>query len=158
MNAIAPSHVKTPSTRAHLEWALGLVAGTQPPPPVAALVGFEAVHADHGVAVMELACERRHANPMGTLHGGVLVDVADAAMGIALSTTLEDGESFTTVDLTANYFKPIRDGRIRAAATVTRRTRSLGFVECEVTDESGSVVAKVFSTCMVLRGDDAKGR
>ncbi len=150
--------ITPPATRAHVEWARGLAAGTQAPPPVAVLVGFDAVHADLGVAVMELSAEARHANPMGTLHGGIVVDVADAAMGIALSTTLEDGESFTTVDLTANYFKPIRQARIRATAVVTRRTRSLGFVECEVTDEGGSVVAKVFSTCMVLRGDDAKGR
>lgn len=150
--------IKPPATRAHLDWAIGLAAGERTPPPVATLVGFDAVHADLGVAVMELRAETRHANPMGTLHGGILVDVADAAMGIALSTTLEDGESFTTVDLTANYFKPIRQARLRATAVVTRRTRSLGFIECEVTDEGGSLVAKVFSTCMVLRGDDAKGR
>jgi len=30
--------------------------------------------------------------------------------------------------------------------------------ECEVEDEEGSLVAKVFSTCMVLRGDEARGR
>jgi acyl-coenzyme A thioesterase PaaI-like protein len=41
---------------------------------------------------------------------------------------------------------------------VTKRTRNLGLIECEVTDETGSLVAKVFSTCMVLRGEQAIGR
>ena len=31
-------------------------------------------------------------------------------------------------------------------------------IECDVTDESGSLVAKVYSTCMVLRGSHARGR
>jgi uncharacterized protein (TIGR00369 family) len=95
---------------------------------------------------------------MGTLHGGVICDIADLAMGTAMSTTLEDEESFTTLDLTSKFFKPVWNSRLRAIATVTRRSRSLGFVECEVLDETDSLVAKVFSSCMVLRGEQAKGR
>jgi uncharacterized protein (TIGR00369 family) len=49
----------------------------------------------------------QHANPMGTLHGGILCDLADAAMGIAYASTLEEGESFTTLELKINFFKPI---------------------------------------------------
>jgi uncharacterized protein (TIGR00369 family) len=95
---------------------------------------------------------------MGTLHGGVVCDLADIAMGTAMASTLEEDESFTTLDLTAKYFKPIREARVTALARVTKRTRTLGLVECEVSDEAGSLVAKVFSTCMVLRGEQAKGR
>jgi uncharacterized protein (TIGR00369 family) len=79
-------------------------------------------------------------------------------MGTAFATTLEDDETFTTPDLTAKYFKPVWDAKIRATARVTKRTRSLGLIECDVEDEKGSLVAKVFSTCMVLRGEDARGR
>jgi len=102
--------------------------------------------------------EQRHLNPMGTLHGGVICDIADAPMGTAIATTLEDDGTFTTLNLTANFFKPIWNGHLRASAQVKRRTRTIGFVECEVTDEKGSLVAKLFSTCMVLRGAEAKGR
>jgi uncharacterized protein (TIGR00369 family) len=97
-------------------------------------------------------------NPMGTLHGGVVCDLSDAAMGTAMATTLEDDESFTTLDLTVKFFKPIWDAKLRATAHVVKRTRTLGLVECEVEDEQGSLVAKVYSTCMVLRGQEAKGR
>ncbi len=40
----------------------------------------------------------------------------------------------------------------------TRRTRTLGFLECDVVDDGGSLVAKLFSSCMALRGDEARGR
>jgi len=150
--------VRAPKTTRHLEELQRVVSGAVDGPPIAKLIGFEFKHIELGTSVMELQAEKRHANPMGTLHGGVICDVADAAMGTALATTLEDDESFTTLDLSTKYWKPIWNERIRATAQVTKRTRSLGMIECEVTDEKGSLVAKVWSTCMVLRGEEAKGR
>lgn len=128
------------------------------PPPIAKLLGFAPVSIDAGRVAFEMAVDERYANPMGTLHGGVVCDLADAAMGIAMSTTLDDGETFTTLDLNAKFFKPVWRATLRATAEVTRRTKTLGLVECAVTDERGSLVAKTFSTCMVLRGADATGR
>jgi uncharacterized protein (TIGR00369 family) len=150
--------VTAPRTTRHLQALRGLVTGETPPPAIAELVGFTARQVELGASVMELDASGRHANPMGTLHGGVICDVADAAMGIAFATTLEDDESFTTLDLTTKFFKPIWNARLRASAQVVKRTRTLGLIECEVTDEGGSLVAKVYSSCMVLRGQDAKGR
>ena len=40
--------------------------------PVARLIGFEAKEAADGRAVITLAAGPQHANPMGTLHGGIL--------------------------------------------------------------------------------------
>ncbi len=150
--------LRAPKTTRHLEQLRRLAKGELPPPPVAELVGFRLVEVELGQAVMEMDASARHANPMGTLHGGILCDLADAAMGIAMASTLEDSESFTTLDLTAKYFKPIWNAPLKAVARVTKRTRTLGLIECEVTDEGGSLVAKSFSTCMVLRGQEAQGR
>jgi uncharacterized protein (TIGR00369 family) len=151
--------VKAPKTQSHLERAQKLSRGELPAPPIATTVGFTCTAADLGTATMQMETDpRRHANPMGTLHGGVLCDLSDAAMGFAMSTTLEDDETFTSVDLTIKFFKPIWRSHLTARAQVTKRTRSLGMVECDVEDQEGSLVAKVFSTCMVLRGKDAHGR
>ncbi len=150
--------VKPPATTKHLDALRGLVTGDTPPPPIATLIGFVAKRVELGTVVMELETTERHANPMGTLHGGVICDVADAAMGIAFATTLEDDETFTTLDLTTKFLKPIWNARIRATAQVVKRTRALGLIECEITDETDSLVAKVYSTCMVLRGQHAHGR
>ena len=150
--------IRAPKTTGHLE-ALQRIARTKEgSPPIAQLIGFDLESIELGRSVMGLVAGERHANPMGTLHGGVICDVADAAMGTAMATTLEDDESFTTLILTANYFKPVWKAKLRATARVTKRTRSTGFVECAVEDEGGSLVAQVFSTCMVLRGGEAKGR
>ena len=129
------------------------------PPPVAKLIGFEITRVERGAADAEMQTDpERHANPMGTLHGGIVCDLADLAMGVAMATTLEENESFTTLDLTTKFFKPIWKAKLRARAEVVKRTRSLGLIECSVEDEKGSLVAKVYSSCMVLRGQDAQGR
>jgi uncharacterized protein (TIGR00369 family) len=95
---------------------------------------------------------------MGTVHGGILCDIADAAMGIAFATTLAPGESFTTVELKINFLRPVRQAQLRATGRVFQRGRTIGYVECEISDEHGKLVAKSNSTCLVLRGDQAAGR
>ncbi|PYT84078.1 MAG: PaaI family thioesterase [Acidobacteria bacterium] len=126
--------------------------------PVARLIGFEAKQIADGRASVTLAAGPQHANPMGTLHGGILCDIADAAMGMAFASTLAPGETFTTVELKINFFRPVWEARLQAEGKVVRRGRSLGYVECEVTDERGRLVAKAASTCLALKGEDAKGR
>ncbi len=119
---------------------------------------MRAVAFDEGKVVFELDADGRHANPMGTLHGGVLCDLADLAMGVACYSTLESGESFTTLELKINFTKPIWTGRLTAAAGVKRGGRTTALLECEIHDEKGSLVAYATSTCMILRGDMARGR
>jgi uncharacterized protein (TIGR00369 family) len=126
--------------------------------PVGRLIGFEATEARDGRAVVTLAAGPQHANPMGTLHGGVLCDIADAAMGIAFATTLAPDESFTTIELKINFFRPVWKAVLTAEGKVVRRGSRVGYIECEITDESNRLVAKAASTCMVLSGEHAKGR
>jgi uncharacterized protein (TIGR00369 family) len=126
--------------------------------PIARLIGFEAHHIADGRAVVTLAAGPQHANPMGTLHGGILCDIADAAMGMAFASTLAPAESFTTVELKINFFRPVWNAQLKAEAKVVRRGSRIGYIECEITDESDRLVAKSSSTCMVLAGEHAKGR
>jgi uncharacterized protein (TIGR00369 family) len=127
-------------------------------PPIAQLLGIRAVAFDEGSAVLELEADGRHANPMGTLHGGVLCDLADLAMGVACYSTLTPEESFTTLELKINFLKPVWTGRLTARAEVKKGGRTTAFLTCEVHDEKDSLVAVASSTCMILRGDAAKGR
>jgi len=50
--------------------------------PVACLIEFESKEIANGHATVMLAAGPQHANPMGTLYGGIVCDIADAAMGI----------------------------------------------------------------------------
>ena len=126
--------------------------------PVARLIGFEAKEIGNGRATVVLAAGPRHANPMGTLHGGILCDIADAAMGMAFASTLAQEESFTTVELKMNFFRPVWQAELRAEGTVVQRGHTVGYVECSITDEQNRLVARAASTCMVLRGGQAVGR
>ena len=126
--------------------------------PVGRLIGFETKQAADGRAVVTLAAGSQHANPMGTLHGGILCDIADAAMGVAFASTLAPEESFTTIELKINFFRPVWKAALKAEGRVVRRGSSLGYVECEITDENAGLVAKAASTCLVLRGERATGR
>jgi uncharacterized protein (TIGR00369 family) len=66
------------------------------------MLGLMLTGVEPGRVVIEMDASARHANPMGTLHGGVICDLADLAMGASMATTLEDEESFTTLDLGAS--------------------------------------------------------
>ena len=132
--------------------------GDAPPPPVADLIGFTLEDVEPGRAVVRLDAGPRHANPMGTVHGGILCDIADAAMGIAYAATLDEGETFTTLELKINFLKPVRTGRLTATGRLVKGGRTVGLTECDVVDDKDRLVARASSTCMTLRGEQAVGR
>jgi uncharacterized protein (TIGR00369 family) len=132
--------------------------GEAPPPPVATLIGFSLASIEPGRAVIEFEATERHANPMGTLHGGILADIADAAMGMAYASGLDEGETFTTLELKINFVKPVWTGKLRAEGRVLSGGRTVGLVECHVRDAKDRLIAHATSTCMTLRGDAAAGR
>ncbi|HKD70463.1 MAG TPA: PaaI family thioesterase [Candidatus Binataceae bacterium] len=129
------------------------------PGPVGKLLGLTLVRTGTGQATIEFdADHERHGNPMGTLHGGVLCDIADAAMGAAYGSTLADGESFTTLELKINFLRPVWKAKLRAEARTVHAGRMVGLIECEVIDERGRLIARASSTCITLRGQQASGR
>jgi uncharacterized protein (TIGR00369 family) len=134
-----------------LERAEKLLRGEVPPPSIARLLGFVLKSIEPGRAVFEMEVDERHHNPMGTLHGGIYCDLADAAMGYAYAATLGEGETFTTIELKINFFRPVRKARLTAEARVVRAGANLGYVECDVKNGEGQLVAKAASTCMKLR-------
>ena len=96
---------------------------------------------------------------MGTLHGGILCDVADAAMGMACASLLDEGESFTTLELKINFLRPVLDASLEARARVVHSGKSMVYLECEIVAlPEEKLVAKASSTCTILRGEQARGR
>jgi uncharacterized protein (TIGR00369 family) len=123
--------------------------------PISQLIGFDvlpAVDGDAllGRAIVELDVSERLHNPMGKVHGGVLALLADAAMGIAFGRTLDAGQDFATIDLHLHFMRPVRGKRLSATALMTQRGLRVGFVCCEIKDESGRHVASGTCSCTVL--------
>ena len=134
-----------------LEIGRQMVRGERELFPVARLVGLAMKEIEPGRAVFEMQADERHHNPLGTLHGGIYCDLADAAMGWAYAATLAEGESFTTVEMKINFLRAVRQATLTAEAKVVKAGSTLGYVECEVKDEQGRLVAKAASTCLKLK-------
>ena len=129
------------------------------PPAIAKTLGFRLIEVGPGTATMELMADTEiHANPMGTIHGGVLCDIADAAIGTAHASRLKEDESFTSIDLQCNFFRPVWNGRIRAVARPVNVGRQISRYVCDILRDDDKLVAQVSSTVMTLRGDQASGR
>ena len=129
------------------------------PPAIAKTLGFDLAALSENSVTMEMeTCPARHGNPMGTIHGGVIADLADSAIGTLHSLTLKQSESFTTVDLRLNYFRPIWKEKIQATAKPVHIGKTISFYTCDVTKADGKLVATVSSSVMTLRGDQTTGR
>jgi uncharacterized protein (TIGR00369 family) len=129
-----------------------VLAGEDDVAPVAKLIGFRITSVEAGRVQVELEAGPQHSSPPGTLHGGVLCDIADAAMGMALFSLLEDGRAFATVELKINFLKPVWAGLLTAVGTVVKQGRTISLCQCDVTDADGSLVAHATCTQMTLPG------
>jgi uncharacterized protein (TIGR00369 family) len=118
--------------------------------PVCHLLNMEVQAIHPGQAAVSLAAAPAMFNPFGTVHGGILCDLADMAMGTAFMSTLNPGEGLATVELKINFLRPAREEILLAEARVTHRGRTTGFVECEIFNAERKLVAKASSTCMVV--------
>jgi uncharacterized protein (TIGR00369 family) len=112
--------------------------------PITALLSVRPVSLGESEARIELTADKRLHNAMGTVHGGILCDLADVAMGAALATVTADGESFSTLQLQMSYFLPVVDGRLSAHV---RRGRATAHLECDLEDGEGRVVARFIGVC-----------
>ncbi len=134
-----------------LEVGRQMVRGERELFPMARLLGLAMREIEPGRAVFQMRTDGRHHKPPGTLHGGVYCDLADVAMGYAHAATLAEGESFTTVEMKINFRRAVREATLTAEAKVVKAGPTLGYVECEVKDEQGRLVAKAASTCLKLK-------
>ena len=135
-----------------------MVSGEIEGPPIGRLLDMRMTEIDEGRAVFVLEAGPQHTSPLGTVHGGIICDVADAALGCAHASLLEEGVTFATIELKINFLKPVWAGRLTAVGTVVKAGRTIGLTECRVTDQGGSLVAYATATCMTLRGEAAEGR
>ncbi|MDA4111741.1 MAG: PaaI family thioesterase [Thaumarchaeota archaeon] len=125
--------------------------GKEDLPPIMKTLGMNMVQFGDGKSLLTIHVDKRFHNPMGTLHGGIMTDLADASMGVALMSTLGDGESFTTLELKMNFLRPVYEGELTAESKVLHRGRTIALVESILKNSEGKEVARATATQMVLR-------
>ena len=129
------------------------------PTAISKTLGFRIAEVDKGTAIIEVDTDPlKHGNQQGTIHGGYLCELADASIGTAHSTLINEGESFTSIELKTNFFRPVWKESLRAVAKPIQSGKTISCYICEIYKSNGKLAASVTSTVMTLRGEKAKGR
>jgi uncharacterized protein (TIGR00369 family) len=124
--------------------------GRAEPPPIAKTLGIDLIEVGEGKAVATMNVGSKFYNPMGTVHGGIITDLADLSMGVAIGSLLKEGESFTTLELKINFLRPVFETKLRAEATVLHKGRTVALVETVLKNSEGKEVARGIATQMIL--------
>lgn len=119
--------------------------------PVAKLLGMRLASAGPGIATFVMDVDERHHNPMGSVHGGILGDLADAAMGYSVISTLAPDETFTTLEIKVNFLRPAFAGSLRCQARVETRGKTIAYAVADVLNDEGKIVAKAVSTNLIVK-------
>lgn len=151
-----------------LEFLQRQIAGSLPagsstemqyPTAISRLLGFRIAAIDKGLASLEMDADAAiHGNQQGTVHGGLLGELADATIGTAHSTAIEVGETFTSIDLRISFFRPVWKSVLIATARPVQHGRTITHYQCEIIRDDGKLVALAAGTVMTLRGAVAAGR
>lgn len=131
--------------------------GEAPLAPGEELLGMRFVAWGDRESTWEMDAGPRHYNPTGVVQGGILCTIADVAMATAFASTLEPGETFTTLELKTNFLRPVVEDTIRVTGRVLHRGRRTGMLEAVVVDSRDREIARASSTVMILRLDGEPG-
>lgn len=151
-----------------LEFLKNTIAGKLPedvttnmryPTAISKTLNMKIVNVEKGMATIEIDADSEiHGNQQGTIHGGLLCELADAAIGTAHSTIINDDETFTSLELKINFFRPVWKDTLKAIAMPIQSGKTITVYNCEIKNTQEKVVALATSTVMTLRGDKAVGR
>jgi len=113
-------------------------------------LGIKILELSEGRSLVEMEVDERLHNMSGNMHGGMMADIADAAMGIAISTTISSDEDFTTMEMKISFFRPHVKGPLRAEGIVAKRGKRVAFAEAVLTNQQKQIVAKANGTWLFL--------
>lgn len=138
--------------RSGLELLQAMRDGALPHPPIAMLLDFTLVVAEHGRTTFACTPGEHHHNPIGSVHGGLAATLLDSAMGCAVQTTLEAGTGYTTLDLSVRYVRPLQagDGTVECTGHVVSRGQRVATAEGRVLDARGRLCATGTTSCLLF--------
>lgn len=135
-----------------LELFQGIIAGRLPAPPITATMGFWLHEATLGRVVFAALPERRHYNPIGSVHGGFAATLLDSAMSCAVHTHLKKGNGYTTVEFKVNFVRAITEttGTVYCEGKSIHVGGRIGTAEGRITDAAGRLYAHGTTTCLIF--------
>jgi len=129
-----------------------IFAGELPPAPIGDTLDFIPVHIEPGVAIFQGRPQRRHYNPLGTVHGGWFCTLLDSAVGCAVHSTLPAEKGYTTLELKVNMIRALSDSvpLVRAEGRVIHVGRQTATAEGRIVGPDGRLYAHATTTCLIF--------
>ena len=118
--------------------------------PFVHLLKVELGEVRRGAATLYLEVRDELRQNNGVVHGGVIASLVDTAAAFAIITSLEKGQTTTTVDLTIHYLRPLLEGRITAEARVLRVGRRILTIRIDVLDKTQALAATALTSFIRL--------
>jgi uncharacterized protein (TIGR00369 family) len=139
-------------TMAGIDYLRAIQDGEIPGAPIASHINLQIDSVEPGVVVMAATPDESHYNPIGSVHGGFFATLLDSVCGCAVQTTLPAGTAYTSLDLNVSFLRAItaETGRVVATGRVTKPGSRAAFVEAQIVDSTGRLLATTTSTCLVF--------
>jgi uncharacterized protein (TIGR00369 family) len=124
-----------------------LARGAAPAPALATAApfnrwfGLRCLSREGGRASYEMLVTGRLLNQRGVAHGGAATSLLDTALGAAIVSALAPEEWCATLQISVQFRRPIRPGRVVGHGRLVQRGRSAAFAEGEIVDAGGAVLA-----------------
>jgi len=140
------------SARATDDWPPNIKAIFKRKSPASAYLGLEVVDCDVDAGTVEVAFEATDqlCNLWGGIHGGMVAAMMDDILAIAVGLKLEWGQISPTLEMKVSMLSVAKPGRLTGRGRVLRRGKSVVFVEGELLDAEGTLLAKGSSTCTLV--------
>ena len=128
--------------------------------PVHESLQISVVRQEQGMAVLSMPLTENLRGPAeGSIHGGMLATLADAASGFCLEGCFELGSEFpVTTDMDVRYFRQPKGGPLVAEAVMVHEGRRLLSSECTIVDAEQRVLARSTATYMIVPIGDADSK
>lgn len=124
------------------DWSRNTLMGT---------LEIEYIDAGEDYLTAKMPVNSRVHQPMGLLHGGATVALAES-VGSAASFLFINSEKQEVrgIEISANHLRSKRDGIVFGTARIIHKGRSIHLWEIKITDEEGKLVSLCKLTNMIL--------
>jgi uncharacterized protein (TIGR00369 family) len=140
-------------TMSGMDYLNAMMAGELPMPPILRLMNIEPVSLEAGKVVFSVEPDEYHYNTIGTVHAGLGATLMDSAMGCAVHSLLPAGSGYTTLEIKANYVRPITvaTGVVYCESKIIHMGGRTATAEARITDAAGKLYAHATTTCLVFK-------
>jgi uncharacterized protein (TIGR00369 family) len=129
-------------------WPPNILAAFKRMSPASRYLGLEVLDVDMKSLTVEVAfnASEELCNMWGGIQGGMVAAMLDDVMSFAVGLDLDWGQISPTLEIKVSMLAPARPGRLYASGAVIKRGKSVGFIESELKDEAGVLLATGSST------------